>query len=738
MLTAVMDKEKEAVRYRRFREQYHLLFDPQQEEALRKSEGTVLLLAVPGSGKTTTLIGKLGYMVHCLGVSPEEILAITYTTAAAAHMREEYKVRFGEETGNRISFLTINSLCWRIVLRYYRAKGREIGVLDEKTQRKWVRELLKEIRQDPFPPEADILNAQTTISLVKNRMMRPEEIREKDWETEGFPELFERYQSTLVKHRLADYDDQMIFALKILRSSPELLEAYRRRFTVICVDEAQDTSLLQHCILDLLSRGSRNLFLVGDEDQSIYGYRGACPEELLNIRERWPDAKVLKLETNYRSHSEITEKAQTFVEKNQGRYSKTMHAARGSGGVLRVIGVKSRGAQLKEIAPFVKGAGSAAILYRNNDSAVVLIDYLERNRIPWTMNRTKDTFFTNRVVTDLRTFFEFALDPDNPELFLKCVTKVSLYFKTERAKAAVQHFRTSRHSLLDEFILQNQYQKGTPKYQIDQSVKNAGKFKSVFRRIPSMKPADAIALIGSLGYQKYMKDCGLSTVPMENLQMIAGSTASPKEFLKRLETLKGLLEEDKSSGRGVILSTIHSAKGMEFDRVLLFDVIDGILPNCRASEKPALYQEERRLFYVALTRAKNELVLLSVKNKEKSFPNEIAAGLKREKTSRTSAGEMKKEAPGTKKKRRKKIKIRRLRDLAAKAEEGQYLIVEDVRSGDTFQIRIEKKTEDAAEAYAWRITDGKAAELCTKEVLARQDEKTWRLISEISAEETGR
>ncbi|MBR2760770.1 MAG: ATP-dependent helicase [Solobacterium sp.] len=719
---------KEEELYQKWKAGCRLNFDSQQEEALKK-DGVVLLLAVPGSGKTTTLIGKLGYLVQCMHANPREILSITYTTAAAAHMKEVYNEVFGEESGCQISFLTINSLSWRIVLHYYRSHNREINLLEEAMQRKWIREFLKEINHENFPPEADILNTQTYISQVKNRMMNKEEIERGNWEVDHFPEIFERYQNTLVRNRMADYDDQMIFAMKILKIDPGILQRLRRRYRYICVDESQDTSLLQHRILELLSDGNR-LFLVGDEEQSIYGYRGACPEVLLHITDTYPDAQVLKLETNYRSNSEITETARRFVNKNKHRFPKNMHAYRGGGGVVNVIPVKTRSAQMKELALFCKGKGSAAVLYRNNDSAAVLVDYLEHHKIPWSLNKAKDTFFTNRIVTDIRSFFAFALDLDNPELFLRCVTRVSMYFKTERAREAAQRYKINKRALLDEFIYQNKFQKGSAKYQIDQSIENAKEFKSVMKRLGKMKPAEAISQLEVLGYKKYVNDCGLGTLPLENLKMIAAHTDTLSGFLKRLETLHSLCEGNHTEETGIVLSTIHSAKGMEFDRVLLFDVVDGILPGCREGDDPEGYQEERRLFYVAMTRAKNELTALLVKNREHSFVQEIQP--KETPVKETAQKkEPAKEAGGKKKKEKHPGKGKKLRYAIETGEKGDYLLIQDSRSGEMIQVLIDEKRGKDIGFIAWKMEGENLGSLCTKELVEHRNEKRWRFIGKL-------
>ena len=300
--------------YPEFKAKYGLHPDPQQEAAILSDVGATLLLAVPGSGKTTTLVTRLGYLIHCRGVDPRQLLTVTYTVAAAGDMKRRFISLFGEEHAEALSFRTINGLCQSIVSRYARLRGVEPFALwsNEGELNALVRWLMQANGAE-WPGEQEVKEVRGQITCCKNGMLRDEEIRAVRMDGVDFPAVYFGYRSYLEEHRRMDYDDQLVFAWRDLRRYPELLAWYQRRFPYLSVDEAQDTSRIQHAILNLLAAGSRSLFLVGDEDQSIYGFRAAWPQALLDFQKLYPEGRVLLMETNYRSAGSIVEKEDSFI-----------------------------------------------------------------------------------------------------------------------------------------------------------------------------------------------------------------------------------------------------------------------------------------------------------------------------------------------------------------------------------------------------------------------------------------
>ena len=328
--------------------QLNITLSPQQLTAVQAVEGPVLLLAVPGSGKTTVLVTRLGYMVKCCSVYPEEILTLTYTVAATKDMAERFRYLFGSELALRMEFRTINGICSKVIYEY----GRRIGktAFELLTDEKQIAGMLSQIyvqEAGEYPTESDLQSVRSYITYIKNSMLSESEIREFEKECEGIPiaRIYQRYCSRMREEKLMDYDDQLLHAYTILKKVPQVLSDFQKKYHYICVDEAQDTSRIQHEIIKLLAGANDNLFMVGDEDQSIYGFRAAYPQALLDFEKDHKNAQVLLMEENFRSNARIVERADHFIRKNTLRHKKEMHATREPQQDVHVIELSSRGAQ---------------------------------------------------------------------------------------------------------------------------------------------------------------------------------------------------------------------------------------------------------------------------------------------------------------------------------------------------------------------------------------------------------
>ena len=278
--------------YTQFREKYLNRLNEQQRAAVQSVEGPVLLLAVPGSGKTTVLITRLGYMIYCKGIDPKKILTVTYTVAATKDMSKRFASYFGEEMADQLEFRTINGICAKII-QYY---GRKVGkapfelVKDENTKAGMLSQIFLE-SEHSYATESDLKNVRTLITYIKNMMLTEKEILKLEEKEEiRISVIYKEYCRQLREQGMMDYDDQMLYAYNMLRRFPELLAHFQNMYPYICVDEAQDTSKIQHAIIALLSSKTENLFMVGDEDQSIYGFRAAYPEALLLFEKHHPNA----------------------------------------------------------------------------------------------------------------------------------------------------------------------------------------------------------------------------------------------------------------------------------------------------------------------------------------------------------------------------------------------------------------------------------------------------------------
>lgn len=632
--------------WKEFETTFSVKLNQQQKEAVQSTKGPVLLLAVPGSGKTTVLVTRLGYMIYCKNIPPERILTVTYTVAATKDMSERFAVRFGEDMAKRLEFRTINGICARII-QYY---GRRIGktpfelVKDEKA----TTGMLIRICQDHgmgYPTESDLKNVRTLITYIKNMMLNEEELQKLEEESDiRIAGIYREYCRQMREQKLMDYDDQMLYAYNILRKDPGVLAYFQNRYPYICVDEAQDTSKIQHAIIALLAAGTGNLFMVGDEDQSIYGFRAAYPEALLSFEKKHSGAKVLLMEENFRSNAKIVEAADKFIQKNTLRHEKHMRAAREAGADIREISLKSRKAQYvylmkaaQECTTGMAGMSGSeehrgradasvtetAVLYRDNECAIPLIDLLERKNIPYRMRNADLSFFTHRTVLDVQNIIRFAMDPKDTELFMQIYYRLKLFFNKKDALRYAQISQEKDMEVLDAALKYGNLEK----YQED----NIRNLKRQMVRILNMPGDEAVnQILTYMGYQDYLKKMGMNANKLETVKLIGSRVESPEKLLERLEELRTIIQEKVSDKDcPFILSTMHASKGLEYDTVYLLDVMDGILPekvlaNPRTASKEELetYEEERRLFYVGVTRAKNQLNVFTT-NKPSKFCSEL-------------------------------------------------------------------------------------------------------------------
>lgn len=605
-----------------FCKEYGFNLNEQQSSAVESVTGANLLVAVPGSGKTTVLVARLGYMLIKKGISPDEILAMTYTTAAAADMKERFALKFGKALAERLQFRTINSVCYEIILYYARVNGSTpYAMIDDKTRTAILRGIYQKITSE-YPTDVDIQTAELTLTFIKNMMLSKEEMKKVKTETPSPAVFYEKYDEILRKENLMDFDDQMRYSIPILRDNPRILEHFQAKFKYICVDEAQDTSKLQHLIIRILSRKHNNVFMVGDEDQSIYGFRAAYPKALMDFKKDYPNANVLFMEKNYRSKEEIVRTAAKFIAKNKNRYKKEFVGTQGTGGTVKSYAVPNREAQYSEVLEIAKKTSSdRAILYRDNDCAIPILDMFLRNDIPYNISKVKDTFFTHRSVMDIKAFISLALNPKDTEAFMQIYYKCGFSFNKPFATKVKE--LSLQTSIPIPQIMKEESANNPQLYSMSQA------FERLLLSIKVNKPYDAIDVIRNK-YEGYLKKNNIGTGKLEILKNIAKPKKSLKDFLDRLDNLPELIRSHSSKDKNaIILSTIHSAKGLEYDTVYLIDVIDGIFPSVElyltsTEAEKDLYEEERRLFYVGITRAKRELYLFVFLDKNCSFVTEIA------------------------------------------------------------------------------------------------------------------
>ncbi len=623
--------------WQEFERKFPQKLNEQQKEAVQGVEGPVLLLAVPGSGKTTVLVTRLGYMIYAKGIAPEKILTVTYTVAATEDMAARFASVFGTDMAERLTFKTINGICAGIIHTYGRKTGRTPFALlnDEKV----IADTLAKIYQKTertYATESDLQTVRTLITYIKNSMLTEAEIRELDKTADmKISAIYKEYNTWLREQKLMDYDDQMVYAYTMLQRFPELLSLYQDKFPYLCVDEAQDTSKIQHAIIALLASKTENLFMVGDEDQSIYGFRAAYPEALLSFEKNHPGAKVLLMEENFRSGAGIVKAADTFIQKNTLRHKKHMRATKDGEEVVKEIAVKTRDDQYRYLAAVAENCAAAradsmtgashtvAVLYRDHECALPLIDLLERKEIPYRMRNAEISFFTHRTVLDVLNIMKLAMHSKDAETFLQVYYKINTYIRKEDA---LQIARISENQDISVWNAAVRYH-GLSDYTMS-SVQNT---RMHMQQLLTERGDKAVKrILYYMGYQEYLERCGLKADKIEILQILGSREDSMAGLLQRLRELQDILmQKETDYNCHFILSTIHASKGLEYDTVYLMDVTDGILPaqmlknpEKASREERETYEEERRLFYVGATRAKSELYVFTT-GKPHSFCKEL-------------------------------------------------------------------------------------------------------------------
>lgn len=605
------------------KEQFHLSFTQQQLQAIETIDGPVLLLAVPGAGKTTVMVSRIASMIYEHGIAPSSILTITFSKAGARDMRRRYEGLFGQLEKETPLFCTIHSFCYQVVGSYCQATGGVAPQLIEARERSMaLREIYQRINQE-FLSEDLEEELVSNLSFIKNAMLRQEDVEQSEkqpaekrvleTQIKNLWSIYKAYSNFKRDNGLMDFDDMLSYTLTILKKYPQILEYYQDRYPYLCVDEAQDTSKLQHAVIGLLAQKSQNLFLVGDEDQSIYRFRGACPENLLEFPKQYPKAKLLKMEENFRSTGEIVEHANRFISFNKQRYPKNMFTHNERGGPIEVKKLHDFADQYHAaIEAYLAEPGTTAFIYRNNLSAVPIADILDRNDVDFYIKEHKARLKNNYVVSDVLAFFSLSFDPKDFAAFSRIFYKTSSCLKRNMLSRIPQGPLMEGESYFDRMVT------------LCDENQNTGKIRYIsmmVEQLHKMEPVKAMECIlyqiGYLGYLEFTSGAGYSmqAQKLNILMSLASRVSTVEQFLDRIDELDEIVVQHAQRPQArLTLTTAHSAKGLEFDTVVLLDCMDDIFPAHSAVEKWKLgmeeeMEEEARLFYVACTRARKRLVL---------------------------------------------------------------------------------------------------------------------------------
>lgn len=580
----------------------------QQEAAVRRVNGATLLLAVPGSGKTTVIVARTGYLMYVAGVKPENILTITYTRAAAKEMKERFIKKFAPE---RIpAFSTINSFCLSVINTCAKEKYIHVPKLvpnNESIVRAIAAKMLPE-----YPSDSQVRSLAQKVCKVKNKLMTFQEIEAIEENSLDFSAFYQAYKLYMSEHDLMDFDDQLLMANDLLDEYPDILQRAHEKFRYVSVDEAQDTSYVQHLIVQKLVGRNGNIFMVGDEDQSIYGFRGAYPAALLDFQSNYNEPCILRMETNYRSDRNIVSAANQFIKLNTRRLDKNMRAQSQKDGAIVVTCIDRMEQQAELLLERIRNQNpdeSLAILYRNNDSAIPLINLLQMNGIQVQTRDATGTFMTNYVIRDLLDFMLLALNPADTTAFGHLYYKMGLYMKGVTAKRIIEAVEEGECRNVFSAAMKFAGGKGYA-WKIECLPRD-------FSDLAKKKPAEAIDyILFMLDYWSNWLtkkiDAGASeqfiSLRISIWKMVAEKYSTIPDFLA---ALKNITEYKGCQDSNVTVTTIHSSKGLEFDKVILIDMVSGIIPGDSDDRDAEDDEEDARAFYVGATRARHELEIIT-------------------------------------------------------------------------------------------------------------------------------
>lgn len=593
-----------------------------QEQASLHHQGPALVLAVPGAGKTTVLLHRIDNLISLYGVEAKSILSITFSKAQALDMKERFLARGSSSAPH---FSTIHSFAYDIVRTYAKEEKISIDLIEGRNsynKYSLIKRLYYSLNKT-FIKDDTLEEFFTAYSFIKNTMISPgtylEDYKPK---VKNFKALLEAYEAFKAEKNLIDFDDMLSLALKILLTNDRILKRIKRTFKYIQVDEAQDTSKVQIEIIRKVAGPENNLFIVADDDQSIYGFRGASPQDLLNFTKTYPSGKVFFMEENFRSTKNIVDVSNSFIKKNKVRYDKTIVPTKENSIPVSLVTCKNTEVEVGYLVDSIKKDLSqgleVAVLYRNNISGLALMDQLKEEGVSFYNRDTSKAYLAHFVIEDILNILKLAEDPTDVELYEKVYYKLNSYLKKDYLKYLKN--LDSRTTVFDGLL----EIPGLKDYQVDRII-DLGRSFDALKKIPLPRAINFIE--SSLGYGVYLgertKKAGTEgyspEVILESLKIISQGLNMSYDLEAKLEEIKSYKADE---GSRLVLSTVHSSKGLEFDSVYIMDLVEGEFPSSKSQDlspkgESEGLEEERRLFYVAMTRAKGKLNLISLKTRNK-------------------------------------------------------------------------------------------------------------------------
>jgi DNA helicase-2/ATP-dependent DNA helicase PcrA len=609
--------------------------NPAQRDAVTHTTGPLLILAGAGSGKTRVLTYRIAYLIGVKGIRPDSILAVTFTNKAAGEMKERVEKLLGP-VGSGVWVSTFHSWCARILRAEAHLLGytKNFSIYDDDDQMSLLKKCMEELDISPQKVSPDAV--QNRISSAKDKLITWQDFssQTKDYFEENVAKLYKLYQNKLSQANAFDFDDLIMQVVEIFTQHPEVLRKYQDRYQYILVDEYQDTNHAQYRLVNLLAAKSRNLCVVGDEDQSIYGWRGADINNILDFEKDYPEAKIVKLEQNYRSTQVILDAASAVVKNNLQRKGKTLYTRMPGGEKVSLWFLESEYQEAEAIVGHLQhliqqdaySRSDFTILYRTNAQSRVLEQKLRDSSIPYVIVGGV-RFYERKEVKDILAYLKVLANPRD-DLSLKRIINVPARGIGAQTISRLENYSLKNNLGLMEGVHHVQDIEGiSPR--LKNAIKEFSGMLTEFSRLKDQLPLDQFTeqIAEKTGYLDVLRKEKTieSENRMENVKELVNATA---EFRERSDnpTLEGFLEEvslitdidlwDKSKD-AVTLMTLHAAKGLEFRVVFIAGLEEGLFPLSRSLENPSELEEERRLFYVGITRAKERLYLSCARNRRR-------------------------------------------------------------------------------------------------------------------------
>ncbi len=590
-------------------------FNQAQKKAVTHGKGPCLVLAGPGSGKTLTIVNRIKYLIEEYKVRPEEILVVTFTRFAAAEMKSRLCALMGRKD-LPVTSGTFHGIYYGILKWAYRM-GQQ-NILSEEEKYQILRAAVSREKMEIFDEEDFIQDLAAEIGRIKNNRIDPDEFVSEKCSADAFRNIYREYERQRKKLKKIDFDDMLVLCYELFASRPDVLAQWQKKFRYILIDEFQDINRIQYDVIQMLAKPEDNLFVVGDDDQAIYGFRGADSSLMFRFREDYPGAEQILLGMNYRSTANIVRNSLKVIGHNEKRFEKDLRAERDNGACLHVQEVRDPNEEAQYILDEIEKQTEAgvrpediAVLFRIHTDARPVVEALLERRISFQMKEHLPNLYNHFIAKDIQAYFRMALGERKRQDFLQVMNRPKRYIGRDSIAGSAVSFEEMRKFYCDKEWMMNR---------IDQ-------FEWDVKMLRKMAPYAAIQYIRKrIGYDDFLKDYALThnvnkadlfevlseieeaAKPYASLEEWFGHVQEYTEALRLKERQRSLKQD------GVRLMTIHAAKGLEFDTVFLIEANEGRIPYKKAKTEQET-EEERRLFYVAMTRAKEVLKICYVKTK---------------------------------------------------------------------------------------------------------------------------